>query len=209
MSFSSIVDSSVDSSAPGIYVAKVPDAGRRATPTPSSSAGATVEQMAQDTGDADFYGRGGGRGGRGGGMGRAGGREGKGLGKERFSCSGPGGAAARPCARRRTGGTTSRRAAGPSPRAAGAQSTASARPSRSSAPPSARLAANFSSPHVFYIYHIQPYKGRLRLRYLSKPDEPGVRRVRKNGFADLHACQGPVLHANLSVTNKVSRAYYA
>lgn len=40
MSFSSIVDSSVDSSAPGIYVAKVPDAGRRATPTPSSSAGA-------------------------------------------------------------------------------------------------------------------------------------------------------------------------
>ena len=60
--------------------------------------------MAQDTGDADFYGRGGGRGGRGGGMGRAGGREGKGLGKERFSCSGPGGAAAPPCGRRRTGG---------------------------------------------------------------------------------------------------------
>ena len=70
-------------------------------------------------------------------MGRAGGRRGEeGTGEERLSCSGPGGAAARPCARRRTGGRLSRRAAGPSPRAAGASSCSSCSPSASpSAPP--------------------------------------------------------------------------
>ena len=64
MSFSSIVDSSVDSSAPGIYVAKVPDAGRRRHSHAIEQRRRRVGRMAQDTGDADFYGRGGGRGGR-------------------------------------------------------------------------------------------------------------------------------------------------